>query len=420
MSETLIVRFNARDERVEWVVVDQAGGVSASTRGALAEAAPLAENRRLMAVAPANSVLRVTANIPLKGATKIRQALPFALEEQLAGDIDAQHFAFSKPDSNRNIPVAVVERPLMRHWLERLETAGLRADSFRVESDGVPSVPATVNLLIEDETAIIRDHLGAYLVTDTGSLQIVLEMLLDQHSDTMENDATVVPVNVIAYCDEATHARFSDMWERLRMRAENVDVKILTDGALPFLAAQLAGSEGINLLQGDYAPKSDINFEWEPWRLPAALLAGCLLLTLAIKGLQFWQLTTTEAALDAAATQVLQQTFPDAGETGDPWNALQSRLGTATSTTVTASGPGFGKTISVLADAFAATPALRMQTMVFRAGVLDLQLLAPDVSSLDKLRQQIAESGAFDATIQSANPDKDVIKGRLQIKAVSE
>ena len=51
--------------------------------------------------------------------------------------------------------------------------------------------------------------------------------------------------------------------------------------------------------------------------------------------------------------------------------------------------------------------------------VLDLQLLAPDVGSLDKLRQLIADSGEFDATIQSANPDKDVIKGRLQITAVN-
>jgi type II secretion system protein L len=251
-------------------------------------------------------------------------------------------------------------------------------------------------------------------------LQMVLEMLLDQHNDTMENDATVVPVNVIAYCDEATHTRLNELWERLRMRAENVDLKILTDGALPFLATQLASRGGIDLLQGDYAPKSNINIEWKPWRLPAALLAGCLLLTLVIKGLQFWQLTTTEATLDTAAAQVLQQTFPDVGEIDDPWNALQSRLSTTTTTTVTLSGPGFGETIGVLADAFATTPDLRMQTMAFRAGVLDLQLLAPDVDTLDKLRQQIAESGAFEATIQSANPDKDVIKGRLQIKTVSQ
>jgi general secretion pathway protein L len=420
MPETLILRFGSRNEQVDWVVVDSAGHISESASGTLAEAAPAAANRKLIALAPSDCVLRLAARIPLKGSAKIRQALPFALEEQIAGDIDAQHFAFSKTAADGSIPVAVVEKTLLVNWMQQLADAGLKADTLRVESDGLPAPPATVSILIEDSTVTIRDYLGAFIVTDTESLQIVMDMLMDQHSENMENDASVVPINVIVYCNGETHEHFSDLWERLRLRAETVDIKILNGGALPFLATQLMSQNGINLLQGCYEPKTELNIEWGPWRLPAALLAACLLLTLCIQGLSYWQLTVAEASLDQAASRVLQETFPDAGDTVDPWAALQSRLGSNTGTIVTMSGPGFDETISILAAAFATTSGLRMQTMAFRSGVLDLQLLAPDVSTLDKLRQQIADSGNFEASIQSANPDKDVIKGRLQITAVSE
>jgi type II secretory pathway component PulL len=58
-----------------------------------------------------------------------------------------------------------------------------------------------------------------------------------------------------------------------------------------------------------------------------------------------------------------------------------------------------------------------METLSYRSGEIDLQLLAPDVAALDQLRQKISEPGKFVAEIQSANPDNDVIKGRVQIMA---
>jgi general secretion pathway protein L len=420
MPDTLILRFASRNEPLDWVVVDAAGQISEAFSGSLAEAANAARNCKLIALAPSDSVLRINANIPLKGVAKIRQALPFALEEQIASDIDTQHFAFSKADSNGNIPVAVVENTLLTNWLDQLAAAGLKADSFRVANDGLPAMPATVSILIENSTVTIRDYLGEYIVSDTDSLPLVLDMLLDKHSETMENDASVVPVNIIAYCTAESHEHFSELWQRLRLRAETVETKILTSGALPFLAAQLITQDGVNLLQGRFKPTTQLNIKWGPWRVPAVLLAACFVLALCIEGLNFWQLTVAEASLDKAASQVLQETFPDAGSSADPWGALQSRLGAGTSDTTTVSGPGFDEIISTLATAFATTPDLRMQTMAFRNGVLDLQLLAPDVSALDKLRQQISDSGGFAAAIQSANPDKDVIKGRMQITAVAE
>ena len=98
---------------------------------------------------------------------------------------------------------------------------------------------------------------------------------------------------------------------------------------------------------------------------------------------------------------------------------LQSRLGAVSDAgTAIAGGPGFAEAMSALTTAFSETPNIKMETLGYRNGTMDLQLIAPNVDALDRLRQRISEGGLFDANIQSANPDKDVIKGRMQITAV--
>ena len=53
--------------------------------------------------------------------------------------------------------------------------------------------------------------------------------------------------------------------------------------------------------------------------------------------------------------------------------------------------------------------------MIYRAGALELRVVAPNVEALDSIKQALGQNGAT-VELQSANPrDKDV-EGRLQVK----
>ena len=419
MSDTLVVRLPAADDQpFEWVTVD-ALGIGEPLSGVLAEALPWAENRNIIALAPANQVLRLSAEIPLKGTAKIRQALPFALEELIAGDIDSQHFAFSRKGDDGKLPVAVADKALVSHWLTELRESGLNPTAVYAESDAVETTPATLTILLDKQQAIIRDDFGEINVADEGSLQTILELLLDQQTLLLENDATMVPLNLRVFCSETMHEQYADLWDRLRLRAETLDVSILPDGAMPLLAGQITSQPGINLLQGEFAPKTQMPVKWENWRLAASLAGAFLVITLCLQGVRMWQLNSADTALDTAATQILQQTFPEAGDSSDPWNELRSRLGASDEAEI-AEGIRFGEAVEAVSSAFAQTPEITMQAMSFRSGVLDLQLIAPNVAALDQLRKLIGQDGRFSADIQSANPADDVIKGRMQIMAAGD
>jgi len=440
MPETLVIRLpEDATHAAECILVDGNGApVAGAETTPLEQAASLSEGRRVVGLVPASHVLRTRADIPLRNKARIQQALPFALEEQLAADLDNQHFAFSARDEGGRIPVAVVARRRVSEWLEQLTAAGIKPDAIFSESDGITTVPSTVTVLVDGERIIIRDADGGTTVADPESLQAILELMFDEPADVVtpaeadpaaadeadedaaadpaKTDSDNTPVNILVYCNESDYERFAVLWEMLRLRVESLDVKILPDGALPRMASHIVTAGGVNLLQGGFAPKRELPVQWRQWKLPGLLVLGLLALLVLQSGLNLWQLSSEENDLDAAASQLLTSTFPDAGDANDPWAELRSRLGD-TETVVEAAGPGFAEAVEALAAAFESTRDITLEGMSFRDGKLDLQLIAPSVERLDALRQGIVSSGKFSAEIQSANPDGDTIKGRIKISA---
>ncbi len=433
MPETLVIRLpDDAAAAAECILVDNAGApLGPATEDTLEQFAELSAGRRVIGLVPASRVLRTGASIPLRNKARIRQALPFALEEQLAADVEGQHFAFGGRDDAGRIPVAVVAENCVQNWLQQLLDAGIKPDAIFAESDGLSAVPATVIVLVDGGRIIIRDIDGSTTVADPDSLQAIIELMLDSKAaiadapvaaaadqdaaDTaVDPDADNVPINLLIYSGEDDYERFAVLWDMLRLRVASLDVKILPDGALPRLASQIATAGGVNLLQGVFAPKRELPVQWRQWQLPGMLLGGLLVMALLQAGIGLWQLRGEEQALDQAASELFASTFPNAGATGDPWSALRSRLGN-TVTAADPTAPGFAEAIEVLAGAFAATPDIKMEALSFRDGKLDLQLIAPSVERLDLLRQGIAAAGKYDADIQSANPDGSIIKGRLRI-----
>ena len=444
MPETLVIRLpDERSAEAEWLPVNGEGvPVGAVVAGALGDATEAANDRTVVVLAPASAVLRTRASIPLKGRARIRQALPFALEEALASDIEDQHFAFEKGDAEGRIPVAVVSIDLLDTWLSALSAADIKVDALYAESDGVTVVPATITVLVDGSRILIREPDGTSTIADADSLQVVLELLLDATtaSDTVhdeaktddpENAATdnsgnddterdANPVNLIVYTRESDHDRHAMLWDMLRLRVDSLDVKLLPDGALPRLASQIATSGGVNLLQGRYGLKTDFTIPWQQWRVAAILLAGTLALTMLQQGVYYWQLSSEESALDSAAAEVLRAAFSDAGDVQDPWIELRSRLGDTSSSEIITGGPGFAEGVELLASAFTKTASIKLEALSYRDGNIDLQLIAPNVATLDQLRQSIVASDSFNAEIQSANPDNDKIKGRMKISVAEK
>jgi len=412
MAETLVIQLPADGSGdAAWISVDAMGaGTSQPQQGTLEQAAAVAADKQLAVLLPSAVVLRLQSNLPLKGYTKILQALPFALEDQLAQDVDVLHFAIGERNTQGLLPVAVVEEKRLRNYLQQLETARLFPTLVYAESDAILPVPATTVVWINNSEIIIRQPDGTSSVSDIEELETIMSLKFPTPSDT-----SAANNNVLIYCSAEANNAHQELWESLRNRAQSLDIKLVSNRGIGKLAGAIINKPGINLLQGQFSIKTDLFSWWPFWRNAAILLLAAGIMSVVSDAAALFQLKQKEAQLDTAAERILSDTFPSAAGAADPWGQLQSRL--QGSGTISVGGPDFIDALVVLAEALDKSSDIKVDALNFRSGIIDLRLEAPAVKNIDAFRQAINDSGRFSATIQSANPTDNVIKGRVQVKA---
>lgn len=414
MAEFLVLRLGTQpDHAASWVAVDQTGALlGKSACGSPEDAKHAAEGRQLIVLVPSLDVVRMTAEAPVRSGARLLQALPYALEEQVADDVDTLHFAAGPRLESGKVAVAVVRREAMDAWVQRLAGAGLRADRLYGDADAIGCTPNTMTLLLEDRGAILSDPDGGITAMDPDAWETILGAWIARRSTTDAEGHG--PLHLVVYATPEMLDHHGEVFERLRSQLESVDLRSLSDGALPRLAAQIVTAPGINLLQGDYAERSAFSSYWPAWRLAAGLLVLLTAVATAQQLAEISRLRQQVGALDAVVDKAFHYVFPDAGPIQDARAQLSSRL-RQLGDRETGASHEFLDALDVVARAMKSGGDSRIEAISYRAGTVELRVRAPTVEVLDRIQQAITAAGGLKAEIQSANASGSEVVGRLQI-----
>jgi general secretion pathway protein L len=405
MTETLVIRLRStEDAPASWLIIDGNGARSGPVvNGPIGDALALAQARRTVILLPATDITLAEPDLPpVRGAARIAQAVPFALEEQLASDLENLHFAVgARNPAASATPVAIVARSVLDRWQSVWEAAGIHPDAAYAESSLVPSAPNATVLVLDEGTLHVKRPGSVAYALDALSLATALDLALAQSTEGGEH--------VTFYAGTVDYESNKDVIEGLRERTATLQVKLLPDGVLPLFAAQLPTARAVNLLQGPYAPPSSLGPRLRQWRVPAALAAATLLVFLGSQAVKLWQLRQAEQKLNAEIAQTFESILPGQPMV-DPRAQVQGVLARA--------GAGAGSllpAVSLLAHAMAQVPSSRVEAMNFRGGVLELRLVAPSVEALDGIRQAMSSGGA-QVDLQATNPRGGQVEGRLNVR----
>ena len=403
MLEQLVVRLSTNPGSVSWVVLDSAGQrLSPVAYGSLAEAAGEAANRRVLLLVPGLDAVCSRAAVPVTSAARLRQMLPYSLEDTVAEDVDSLHFAAGAADASGRVPVTMVTHRRMESWLADCERAGLNPERVYCEADGVPSVPGRIALVAETDCTYGRIHDQPPFALQGMSLEETLQV-----TQGVEEEISDLPP-VMLFADTEGYARCKSEVGRLREQGIGIDAQLLREGVLPRLGATLIDQPGCNLLQGLYGHKTDWQSWLRPWRFAAALLLGLLVLAIGGEGARYLALGRD----DRNVTAMLESACRLNAGTGN-LATCEAEVRRRLAATVNGSEAGFLATLDRVTGAW--NEDTRLEALSFRTGVVDLRVRAESVSSLDELSREISSSGTFQASIQSANPTQDGILGRLQV-----
>ena len=173
---------------VSWVVVEQGQRAGPVFRGDLKTAANHAAGCKVSVLVPGSEIYLTEVDLPVMNRQRLMKAIPFALEEAVATDLEDLHFALGRRTERNTLSVAVVDRFQVDHWLERLKHAGIQADVLCSMVFGVP----------------VADKVWTLFLTGSGKQDLTLLRQAEQMGMSLELQ-NVLPYLTLAIeqCDVA-------------------------------------------------------------------------------------------------------------------------------------------------------------------------------------------------------------------------
>jgi general secretion pathway protein L len=403
VADSLFIRLSDdAAAQAAWATFAPTGQLTSSVaRGSLSAARSASEGRRVTVLVPGIDVVTTQAVLPGGSASRLRQIVPFSLEDSLADDVETLAFAVGARLDSGASAVAVVAKARLEAWLASLAEAGITPYAVHSETEGVPDVPGTLMLLLEGARIYGRCSGRSAFVLDGFTLKQAL--------DSARAEGALEGIkHVVAYVAPNARARFQAELAKLPDEFESAEAKLAPDGLFPHLAATVAQRSATNLLQGSYAAKSNWLELAKPWRVAAGLLVTAGVLALVLQAASYWSLSRADGVLGEQLTESCQR-LVGASRASQCDAEVQERLRNDGA----ASGETFLSTLEAVAAARNA--AMRIGALSYRNQTMDLQVIVANVDELDAFASGLEQTRRFKPTIESANQSEGGVEGRLQI-----
>lgn len=408
MADWLLLRMPAHaDAPASWVVADGGGQLlslpSQDDGGGLQT---VAVGRKIVLLVPAGEVTFFEAPLPAGNEARLLQLAPYALEDQLSQDLEQLHFAVGPRNAvSGMVSVAVMERARMQQWLARAAALQLTPLAVYAESDLAPLLPGHVTMLLAEDQLLLRNDTARPLVLPAADPSLALDMLL--------GDADPAQVNLTVYVAPGDWQKYSGVLEPLRERVASFKVQLNSGGVIAQLAQGLAHSAPINLLQGEFRPRSAGTGAWRQWRWAAGLAAALLVLHVAGSAWQLHQLRKASRQMDAEIAQLYASIFPGQPVGREPRRVMERRLAA-----IAGGDAQQGELMHLLAAVAAArqnVPVAQLQSFSFKPGSMQMKLSAPDASTLEQFSQAL-RVGGYTADITAGNAKGSAYEGQIELR----
>lgn len=339
-------------------VFDSHGAILIDRSVSLSEVAALAGDRRLIACLPGTESLYLSVTLPPMPSRKLREALPYAVEDRLIDDVSGMHLAVGAAQTSnegQQIDLEIIPRDRLQSWCELLTSAGLRPSALYVDAAALPATP---------QGCLWRDGDHVHIRTASGE------------RTSLESDA----------------------WPALRAQLHAAELELLDLAS--DLPERLMRGRAINLLQGEFAAHAAAApaKNGRRWRLAASLLAVVLVVQLGVEILGYERSRDLEAALDAELLALAAPTLAGGGSPQQVVAHLEAALAPGASPIDPVAGSAILEALGVIAEARTGASFTRLSGDEQRL-VIELNSSPPvDTAPIDtQLRSSGWEFDAADA-----------------------
>ncbi len=363
---------------------------------------------KLVVFIATSDVYLSTHAIPVRNRQKILQAVPYAMEDDLIGDIKDFHFAIPARLSTNDVPICAIARARLDSILAQLNEHRLHPQVIIPEILLLPCPTDEWNIIISEHESTIQTAQYSGLSIDTDNLQAYLDMAIQEAADQ-------APTQIHITDTRLTESPLIDGSE-----FDTIDIthRPLENGLLPLLASHYKEDAGINLLQGEYAPKRIANPSLKKWKPVFALLGIVLFIQAVSAVINYVDISKESNMLDKEIKQVFQQAMPETKRMVNPKGQMEQKLNALQSSSL-AFGAGFLQILNKYSQSLQDNQEITLKGLNYRNGRLDLELTINNLQALEKLKQSLTQA-AMTVDIRSATVQGKAVFARLRIQEASK
>lgn len=384
MQEKLIVFVNTSDmTQPGWAVVAGDAVVKSNYRGFARQLVDEAKNRKVIVIVPGEDVTLTTVTLPKMSHSRLQQAIPYALEEQVIDDVEQMHFAAGEYIPDGKTPVAVIAKNKMREWTDWFKTINLEPDVVLPQMLALPTATGVWHVQVGD-TAVVRTGSVSGFVCDRYNLKDMLQLALQSEQPNEiqlelcgdEKMILDLPVKI-----QQTHIEPEAMLDQL---------------------ARYAGKEQpLNLLQGVYRNRKSSHLPkmTSVLRISSYVLAAWFLMLISYPVVSYVLLSQRMQHFRGEIAAIYKREFPHASSVVAPRQRMQQKLHKLTSS---ANDNPFLLLLANIGKGLNVASGVQLKRMDYQGGSMTIEISAASSSAFATFNDALSQQGL---RVQQQNAD---------------
>lgn len=371
---------------------------------------------------PAISAFAGHVNLPSAQARYVQQALPFAVEEMLAQDLDSVHLAHGDKTKNGSYPVIGVDKPAFAALFDLFDDEELlELKQIILDADSLALGGYDLCLALSHDAVLLKSAGHQMIGLESRNLIPYLDSLLSKKSDEeVEEQDKLWRVKLFVADGAEEQVRMTiaqlQQYSQFDLDIENAS---LTQFELLCESYVHQASHRINLCQGAFKRVSVQNAQWKRWQGVAALLLIGFAMQLSVFVGKGYVLNQEASEISEAAVAEYKKLVPGKASMSPDKLArvIKGKLNQAKQ----AGGAEIGF-LDLLGEAgyqYQQSPAksqFSFKSLNYNAqrGELVIELHAKTFEQLNSFKQAIVDAG-LEAKIGSSVQENDYFRGRISV-----
>lgn len=387
----LLIQFRDADlEELRWTVIDEEQSmVDLSWQTAEVDelAALAAQNPHpVIILVPQQCVYLAQVELPEKASRQVLAAIEFQIEDQLAQDIESQHFAIADPGQNP-VAVAVVAKSIMSRCLALADSCNLRLLQIVPELFICPWPGDGVSMIAGDDGILVRygDYQG--FKCHAPALPAMLELIIHE-----------VEIGRPRYYESADQPV-------PELEHYELDLHSADSARLGLIGAPL-----IDLQQREFQMSSAWLGIARAWRWVAILLLSLLLIVGYNRFIDLQDIEAEIAAVRAQQYEVVKLYLPAGTRLEDD---LKKRvIERLKQVQEGQNGQGFMQLLVEFSKAQKQYSAVTIDRIGYQNNALNIDLTSDQLKDIEALHVTVQEQGV-EAKLENLNIKPELISARL-------